>query len=201
MNENPHRSRLLAVKWAEEQLLQMKNPTEPTVHNLFAVFMYAASKFAIANADKVETTNLNETGLFEFGCYFYSAVDLWLFTNKPQLRERISSGFYDEFVNLYSTIFGMEKPAIGKIFNQRITKYGELYRSDFPDMKKISWNLSQVIMISKRKTKPAFYDFEKGPLILSAYENWETEISFLLWLKHIFPGYIKDLEQALESST
>jgi hypothetical protein len=142
MTVNPDHSQLLAVKWAVEQLRQMKNPTEPTVHNLFAVFMYATSKFAVPNADKVETRGLNETALFEFGCYFYSAVDLWFFTNKPKFRERISGGFYDEFVNLYSTIFDMEKPSIGKIFNQRLTKYGELCRSGFPDMKKISWRQS-----------------------------------------------------------
>jgi len=68
-------------------------------------------------------------------------------------------------------------------------------------MKKISWNLSQVIMISKWKTKPEFYDFEKGPLILNASEAFETEISFLLWLKRVFPVYINDLEQALELIT
>jgi len=201
MNDNPHRSHLLAVKWAEDQLLQMKNSTEPTVHNLFAVFMYAASKFVMANADEAETNNLNETGLFEFGCYFYSAVDLWLFTNKPQLRERISGRFYDEFVNLYSTIFDMEKPSIGKIFSQRLTKYGELYRSDFPDMKKISWNLSQAVMMSKRKAKPEPYDFEKGPLTLDALEDFEIQTSFQLWFVHVFPAYIKDLERALESIT
>src|SRR5437870_126055 len=119
MNVNPDHSQLLAVKWANEQLYQMKNPTEPTAHNLFAVFMYAASKFVMPNADRVNANDLNETSLFEFGCYFYSAVDFWLFTNKPKLREPISGGLYDEFVSLYSTIFDMEKSSIGKIFNQR----------------------------------------------------------------------------------
>ena len=160
-------ARLLAVKWAEEQLRRIEDESKVTVHNLFVGFMYALSKFVISHGGG--SKDLNETGLFEVGCYFYSAVDLWLFRNKPDLRERISSGLYDRFVSLYSEIFDMEKPVIGKISNQRISKYGELYRSDFPDMKKISWNLSQVIMISKRKTKPEFYNFEKGPLILNAF--------------------------------
>jgi hypothetical protein len=198
MYVNPDHSPLLAVKWADEQLRQIKNPTEPSVQNLFAVFMYAASKFVLPHADKVETNDLNETGLFEFGCYFYSAVDLWLFTNKPKLRERISRGLYDEFVNLYSTIFDMEKSSIGKIFNQRLTKYGELYRSDFPDMKTISRNLSQAVMTSKRRAKPEPYDFENAPLILDAFEDFETQTSFQSWFIHVFPAYIKNLEGALQ---
>lgn len=194
---NPDHTQLLAVKWADEQLRQMKNPTEFTVHNLFAVLMYTASKFVIADVDKVETNELNETGLFEFCCYLHSAVDLWLFTNMPKLRERISGGFYDKFVNLYSTIFDMEKPSIGRLLNQRLTKYGELYRSDFPDMKNALWNLSQAVMTSKRKAKPEPYDFEKGPVIHNAFEDFRIQTSFQLWFIHVFPVYIKDLEVAL----
>jgi hypothetical protein len=197
-----HQSQLLAAKWAEAEMANMKETREVRVHDLFVGFMYAASKFASADADKEPAESLDEeAALFELCCYFYSAVDLWLVTNKPDFRERISSGFYDEIVNLYSRIFETEKPAIGKIFNQRLIKYAELYRSDFPDMKKTSWTLSQVIMISKRKAKPELYDFEKGPLVVNAAEAFETEMAFLLWVKHIFQVYIENLEQALESIT
>jgi hypothetical protein len=166
-----------------------------SVDNLFVGFTYALSKFVMPRV--AASRDLNETGLFEVGCYFYSAADLWLFTNKPNLRERISSAFYDRFVSLYSQIFDMEKPVIGKIFNQRITKYGELYRSDFPDMKKISWNLSQAVMISKGKAKPEPHDFEKRPVIHNAFEDFEIQTSFQAWFIHVFPVYIKDLEVAL----
>jgi hypothetical protein len=196
---NAPRSRLLAVKWTEEQMILLDSLSEPTVHSLFVSFMYAASKFAIPDTNDPEAESLNETALFEFGCYFYTAVDLWFFANKPNLREQISLGFYDEFVTLYSQIFQMEKPSIGRIFNQRVTKYGELYRSNFPDMKKISWNLAEVIMASKRNARPEPYDFEKGPLMLNAVKRFELEVKFRSWFIHIFPAYIESLERACRS--
>lgn len=194
-------SQLFAVKWTEEQLFGMKNTREITVHNLFVGFMYAVSKFssipdANSDGDEILAVKLSETGLFEFGCCVYSAVDLWLFKNRPAIRERIADGFYDEFINLYSSIFQMEPPSIGKIFNQRLIIYGEIYRSDGLNIEKLSRTLSQIIMFSNAKTKPEFYD---GDLSLEAFKTWHIETTFQSWYIHIFPAYIKALDLALQS--
>jgi hypothetical protein len=177
------------IQWADKRKKELRSSNEITPENMFAGFIYGLSTFAKSikrpeSGKQMETSSLyslvdsaNDSALFELGCYHYFQVDMWLFTHRPDLRERISLVFIREFMRLFTKALQINN--VADLFRQRVDKYSALARSGAnPD--EYHYHLSQLIYRAKDNQKPEPYDFNSPPPLTFDYivlgleiKNWE----------------------------
>lgn len=125
------------IKWADNRAKLLNKSNEINPLNLFTIIMIGVSNFSRTAKEIYPASSglekhfslepySEDSSLFEIGCYTYFRVDLWLFKNRPELRNHISQTFVREFVNLFAQALNM--PDIGDVFNSRLEIYGNLAR-------------------------------------------------------------------------
>jgi len=179
-NQSPLQN-LQAAKWAEREMQrQMKiGRKDPTPEELFTGFMFSVTRFSEGE------TETSEAVLFELGCFSLSAIDIWIFQNKPASRESVFDHLMYRFVELYSHIFQTDFEEIGSVLEQRLSIYGEIYGSVGMDIEKMIKALIQVMLFSQTKEKPCLY--EREALNLDYIENFLMHMKISSWLKHCYP--------------
>jgi len=190
-------------RWAERRQKELRYPNEFTPENLFAALIYGLGTFAKEKPSRKTPSDLKGLGidptehfgsdatLFEVGCYLYFLLDLWLFQNKPHLRDEISTTFLREFDLLFTEALGINN--VSELFNERIGKYGELARAG-ADMEKYHFYLSQLILRTKDGTPPSTYNFDQEPLNLSLLEDTGIKMELLIWEQSMLPAIIESLK-------
>jgi len=204
MNEN---NQSYVYNWAESKMEERKNSKVYSIENLCLFLIYAMSTFikqSEGERSNVDKHYLNDASLFEFGCYFYFRIDLWLFGNKPNLREKIGTMFSSIIYQLFSRALSIDGPNICEIFKERINKYAELIKkgdvvdSHYP-------YLLDLVLHTKDGALPKKYNSGEVPLILESFADEALlKIKIMSWEIHMWPGVIKSLAEycnSLERST
>jgi len=70
----------------------------------------------------------DDAALFEAGCYLISIIDRWIYSRYPDRRESFIRRITDRFIQLSSEALATPAPRVGKLFNLRLEKYGEMHR-------------------------------------------------------------------------
>ena len=169
--------------WAEKKEWRYSNELNPEV--LFAFFVYLISRFGkewenLVEPDKsVDNPYSGDSSIFEIGCYVYTNLDLWLFSNKPEMREQLSEHINQQFVDLFSEALPIEN--VQKLFIERVEKYGELFRND--DFKTISLYRTELVKRTKNNTPPQKADFDNFQLSINrGLGDGTDEISLMAFL-------------------
>ena len=134
-----------------------------------------------------------DSSAFEIGCYFYVNIDMWLFDNKPEMREQLSGYLYQQFVNLFSEALPVQN--VHELFVERIDKYGELFRNE-EDMKTILFYLTELIKRTKYDTPPQRADFDNFKLSIDGGLSDEISLktNLMTFLTCILPATIEIVE-------
>ena len=188
--------------WADSEMEALKSSDEISIENLFTGLMYGLATFARDEPSESKLEKFidinkhysNDSALFEVGCYLYFRVDLWLFKNKPNLREKISAGFIKEFNKLFSKALGIVNSYIHELFNERINKYGEMIRKG-EEIKTYHFYLSQLILYTKDGSLPGKHDFKKMKLVMNFFDDWALKMKLLSWETTMLPSIIGSLEK------
>lgn len=127
----------------------------------------------------------NDATLFEVGCYLYFRLDLWLFLNRPDLRNLISKNFAKEFVKLFTFALNTDN-AVG-LFNERISMYGNLATKEEGWIKKAHSILSRLVAQTKDNNLPENYQIDEIPVNINSIEDLLIKTELISWEKKIVP--------------
>jgi hypothetical protein len=187
------------VLCAEGWIKKYQNSSDITPERMFAVFIYKLSTFIKKDPNNKfeKETDIDsfatDSVLFELGCYMYVVIDLWLFQNRPQLRNNISDFFAQEFCTLFTTSLRISN--VKDLFNQRIRVYGQLINSK-ADAEKYVFYLTQLILRTKGNKKPVSYNFDKEPLMTAdIFESVNLKTKLMNWLVAFQPSIIQTVEE------
>jgi hypothetical protein len=191
-------------QWIEQRQQELRYSNNLSHEGLFVLIMYGLANFGKPrNDDKLgpELQNIGldasehyggDASLFELGCYLYVCIDLWLFSNRPHLRNGISGVYVKEFIRLFSTVLGTAD--VYELFYQRVEKYGELFRTgDEGVMKKFLFYLTELILRTRDNTPPSNYIFDHEELTL-VFESIGVKAAVAVWISTMLPGIIESLE-------
>jgi hypothetical protein len=177
-----------------------------TPEMLFASMIHGLCVFARDNPRRKKIPEFQKVGLdicknfghdaslFEVGCYLYFRLDLWLFLNRPDLRDLISKNFAKEFVKLFT--FALNTANVVGLFNERVSRYG-----DIAALKKEGWLkknhsiLSRLVVKTKDNNLPKSYKSEEVPLNLNSIENFLIGTELISWEKEIIPILLNNLKK------
>ena len=187
--------------WAERRERELRHCNKPSPEYLFACMMYGLTSFVTKEPEQsipseskriaVSEPYYGDGALFELGCYIYVRFDTWLFVNKPHRRKEISTTFAREFVELFGK--ALSTVNIRALFEQRVSKYGELIREG-ADVRKYHFYLCELILRTRGNRPPESYDFDNEPLVLDAIAKVGVEIALSNWELHMIPVLIQSLE-------
>jgi len=194
----------LVVLWVKKRMDEMAHEKDITPDAIFAGLMYALSTFGMADqevskdkeafAADWEAHNVNDSELFELGCYVFAFVDIWLFQKDRDLHERISKVLVRDFVRLFAEV--LQTNNVAELFGQRVGKYGELIRSG-ADSQRHLYYLVQLIMRTRDNRKPESYDFDNEPVtIVNVFEKYQLTSRLMAWEIGMLPALIKSMEQS-----
>jgi len=132
----------------------------------------------------------NDASLFEVGCYLYFHLDLWLFENRPDLKDLIIKNFAKEFVKLFT--FALNTDNVLDLFNERVSKYAYIARKKEDWFKKSHSILSQLVAKTKDNNLPKSYKFEEIPLNLNIIEDFIIKTELISWERSILPTLVNN---------
>lgn len=190
------------VQWAERKKKGLRFSNEITPENMFAGFIYGLSSFVksiehVEAGKDIEASTLvsltrfaNDSALFELGCYHYFQVDMWLFANRPDLRQRVSQVFIREFIRLFTQALQISN--VTQLFRQRVEKYGETARTG-GNAEEYHRYLSQLILRTKDNQRPKPYDFDNEPPQL-VFEDMLLKTEIASWETAMVPAMIESME-------
>lgn len=203
------KSESFIVQWGEKKRKEAKyiKANNITPENMFDGFIYGVGSFArtIFMEETKQSKDVselfskkifaNDSALFEVGCYCYFQVDLWLFKNNPNLRERISPFFMHNFIALFTQALNINN--LDSIFVERVSKYGEMARSK-ADIDEYLLLLSQLIYQTKNNERPKSYDFNT-PLQIPLELNFiPLQLDIRNWYVTILPAMIESIESSIK---
>lgn len=220
---SPQNGQSCVRTWAEKREQELRHSKDLSkqnlIENLFAAMMWSLSRFGNEYTRRSIPAKWKDLGLdslehfsgdaalFELGCYMYFRIDIWLFKNKPNHREEISTNFANAFVQLFSQTFNSKY--IQALFNQRVSQYGEIIQTG-ADIKTYHYHLSQLILRTRDNQHPGTYDFETAPVMITGcLERFLVDFGLATWEKTMIPAFIKSVEnycdltekQAITAST
>lgn len=137
----------------------------------------------------------SDASLFEFGCYIYFLIDLWLYHNRLELREDIIITIQEYFCHLFGIALQIDN--IAHLFDERLSKYAELHEK-FDEIKDQieSYHdyLSTLISNTRDNTLPKSYKLSFPPSTLSG-EFLGIKLALMTWQLTIFPTMLTSLEE------
>lgn len=193
----------LVVRWVKQRLDELAHEKDVTPDAMFAGFMYTVSTFGMADQEiskdmqafgaEWEAHNVNDSELFELGCYVFAYIDIWLLQKDRDLHERISQVFVRDFVRLFTEV--LQTNNVAELFGQRVRKYAELILSG-ADSQRHLYYLVQLVIRSRDNLKPEPYDFGDEPVIIvGILENYQLTSTLMAWEKGMLPALIKSMEK------
>ena len=196
----------LILQWAEEKMEEIRYEEDVTPESLFIGFIYVLATFAKPGPQEPRGKDLlpfeNESNfaddltLFELGCYLLSRVDLWLFMNRSDLRDRICEVLHRRFISLFTQVLEIGNAA--EIVQQRIDTYGQLTRSK-ADVEKYNFYLSQFILRTSECQAPQLHDVEKAPLIIAdAILDFRLKFKLMSWETSMLPVLIEGIRKTTD---
>jgi len=200
----PNKNKSYIREWTELKRKELEQSDDINLENLFAGLMYGVVSFGKDDPRRKKDEKLQALGLditkhysgdaslFELGCYLYFRVDVWLFKNKPNLREKISTTFIREYNKLFAEALGLRD--LSERFAERIDKYGELIRKG-EDIERYHFYLAQLILKTKDNAPPQKYDFDRMPLSLSFFEDTGVKMELISWEKAMIPVILESLNK------
>ena len=196
--------------WAEKKEKESRYAKELNPEILFGAFVYGISEFgqcwqSFEEPDDVpqdkkqyaDEPYSGDSSIFEIGCYFYTNIDAWLFGNKPERREQLSGYLCQQFIDLFSEVLPIGN--VEELFNERVTKYGELLRNN-ADIETIHLYLNELVRRTKYNTLPKranFEDFKQSSGgCLFDYVLLKTHI--MGFETYLVPGMIESVENYIQ---
>ena len=185
--------------WAEKKEKESRYSNELNPEVLFAGFVYLISRFgkkwqSLGEPDKsADNPYSGDSSIFEIGCYVYTNLDLWLFSNKPEMREQLSEHINQQFVDLFSEALPIEN--VQKLFIERVEKYGEFFRND-EDIEIIHSYLTELIRRTKYDTPPKRADFDNFKLSIDGglFDEISLKTNLMTFLASMLPAMIEIME-------
>lgn len=192
--------------WAKKKEKEARYINELNPELLFGGFVYGISGFGqnwqslsepydVPQNKKqyADKSYSGDSSAFEIGCYFYTNIDMWLFANKPEMREKLSVYLCQRFIDLFS-----EALPIGnayELFNERVEKYGELFRND-EDIETIHSYLTELIRRTKYDTPPKRADFDNFKLSIDGglFDEISLKTNLMTFLASTLPAMIEIME-------
>ena len=147
--------------WAEKKKESIYS-NELNREVLFAGFVYLISRFgkkwqSLGEPDKsADDPYSGDSSIFEIGCYVYTNLDLWLFSNKPEMREQLSEHINQQFIDLFSEALPIDN--VQELFIERVEKYGRFFRNE--DFETMLLYLTELVERTKNNTPPQKADFD-----------------------------------------
>lgn len=132
----------------------------------------------------------SDAGLFELSCYVYFRLDIWLYQNKPKLREILAVTLADQLISLFSRALEMD---VSEVFDERTAKYGELVNTG-AGLKEYHSYLSHLITRTEGGRLHTMNTVANEPLKLDAIGNYLVNSELLDFEKTMIPGLMKSLE-------
>ena len=89
---------------------ELRCVNELTPETMFIGFMYNLTRFAKQEPRPSEELSpflqdfVNDSALFELGCYMYFRLDLWLFLRHQEHRPRVAGTIVREFKHLFTSV-------------------------------------------------------------------------------------------------
>jgi hypothetical protein len=115
---------------------------------------------------------------------------MWLFTNRPDLRQRVSQVFIREFIRLFTQALQISN--VTELFRQRVEKYSEIARTG-GNAEEYHRYLSQLILRTKDNQRPKPYDFDNEPPQL-VFEDMLLKTEIASWEMAMVPAMIESME-------
>ena len=196
--------------WAENKEKKSRYITKLNPEYLFGAFIYGISDFGQiwesfkepddVPQDKDHYANKPYSGdssIFEIGCYFYTNIDAWLLKNEPKRREQLSGSLYQQFVDLFLEALQIEN--VEQLFNERVTKYGELLDSN-ADIETIHFYLSELVRRTKYNNPPQGVNFEdfKRSSDDSFFDYVLLKTLIMSFEMNLLPGIIESVENYIQ---
>ncbi len=152
--------------WAKKKENELGNrrANEITLDDWFASFIFGIANFgqdltnddikhdkAAANKEYAKYPYAGDSSLFEIACYFYVEADLWLFENKPEIRDEASKYLFQQLCFLFMDALKMDN--IPDLVHERVEIYFELVNND-SDAKDFHSLLTNLLRRTKYNTLP-----------------------------------------------
>lgn len=138
----------------------------------------------------------NDASLFEVGCYLFFLLDLWLFHNKPDLRETITKYFTQEFIKLFSAALDMDSNNLIDLYNKRGFMYADIIRNNEDWIKDCHLILRSLVLKTKDNKLPQRYGkYKVIPLELGLIENYLIGNELFFWEEAFLPILLDNLEK------
>jgi len=208
----------MVLQWAEkkrkELLLQHEN--KMTLEVMFVGFIDAVSTFAKPSPSQFPNLEpfdmilgsqadwANDSALFELGCYVYFRVEVWLFANRPHLREQVARYFLRNFIALFVHALQITNDDdFADLVYERIGKYGELIRSG-AETEEYEYHLFYLIYRTRENRKPQHYGFESGHFSPGNPASWASlnpnlATKLWTWEANMLPAILKSIEFATDT--
>jgi len=208
----------MVLQWAEKKKkdLLLHHENKITLEVMFVGFIYAISTFAKPSPSQfpnLESYDMlvgsqadfaNDSALFELGCYVYFRVEVWLFANRPQLREQVARYFLCNFIDLFAHALQITNDhGLADLAYERIGKYGELIRSG-AEYEEYEYHLFHLMFRTMGNQKPQHYGFQSGYFSPGNPASWAS-LNFNLatklwtWEENMLPAVLKSIEFATDT--
>ena len=214
VNSMTMKSQSKVLEWAEAQ--KESNENFPPIKLLSDATIYAITRFALPHpepagemdsmgetlhrgASNVMLSYLNDSSLFELGCYVYFRIDLWHVQNKyNEFRERVLNFCLDEFISVFEDALGFDYA--NEILQNRLDLYGQLIREG--DLEAIDFYLLQLLMRTRNNTLPKVHNFDGLPIeIADFFEQTFLKIALKSFEAGILPAILQNFKHIYESES
>ncbi len=193
----------VVFQWAERRWKHLRRQREFTPEWVFGCLVYSVSRFIEPRPEQgrseedralgplFEAHYGNDSALFELGCYAYFRLDLWLFRERPGLRQGLSAFLADEFVKLFTEALGVYY--VQQLLSERVGRYGEIANCGGGPKEYHSY-LIQLLLAAKDNRKPRLYgDVEL--LVLDIERSFMLTAKLMTWEEFFLPTLTNGLEQ------
>ena len=197
--------------WAKKKEKEARYINELNSELLFSGFVYGISGFGHNWQSLGETYDVprnkkqyadkpysGDSSAFEIGCYFYTNIDMWLFGNKPEMREKLSVYLYQRFIDLFSKALPIGN--VQELFAERVEKYGGLFRNN-EDIETIHSYLTELIRRTKYDTSPKRADFDNFELSIDGglFDEISLKTNLMTFLASTLPAMIEVMENYISA--
>lgn len=191
-------------QWAERRERDMRHSDTLDLEALFAAMMYCLTSFPGREYDKRRPSDWvselhrdvyrkysGDASLFEVGCYLYIRTDLWLFDNRREYRDEISSFLARRFCRLLTD--ALRTNSVPPLFDQRIEMYAELVRKGELE-RASSFYLPQLVLRTAENALPKAYRFGSEPvLIVGIDEAFFLNVGIVAFEQAMVPAFLESL--------
>jgi hypothetical protein len=193
---------------AEQRMREKMRSGVPSAgpEDLFLVLLHALSTYGDRRSKpdlgKMSGSSMDihahyssDASLFELACYLYGRIDLWLFLNRPKLRDTLSCAFEKNLVALFSRTLAIDN--VLELFYERGDMYAQIAREHKKAeeyLEECHFILCQLILCTKDGQLPQTFDHATFSLTLDALALHAVRLALLDWEEAMIPAIIESIE-------